>query len=348
MKDKRQVGLDIIRTAAICSIMLVHMIGHTGVMVNNVRTATWTFYTFLKFFSNIGVSLFLLLTGYLQSSREFNKKHYTSIIPVLLSYAVISLICAVAESIVSDGKVNVFRMVVSIFDFEYGYGWYVELYIGLFLVIPFLNILYRNIDRKQKLWLIAIMSFLTFVPSACKYFIVNETAFEVVPDFFMNLYPVTLYFIGAYIAEYKPKPNKVKCMTVFFSVLILETALCYYYSDVEYAWWLFNNNASLTHVLVALSLFLTFYNISASPIISVPAKLIAKCSFEMYLLSYLTDNYCYGYLAMPVWIVIMVDFVMAFLGANIIRAVTVPVGNVLKKRILKNKEKRPDKSIAVN
>ena len=335
MREQRKAGLDIIRTIAICTIMLIHMVGYTKAMSNDIRSMSWSGYAFIKFFSAAGVPLFLLLTGYLQSSREFNKKHYVSIIPVLLSYFVISTLNAIAENMVLKTEFKIYRLVVSIFDFEYGYAWYVEMYIGLFLLIPFLNILYKNIDRNQKLWLLGILSFMSLLPSALQYFTVNEKAFEVLPDFFMNLYPFALYFIGAYIAEYKPKPNKLLCLLVFFITLIAETVLCYYYSNAEYAWWLFNNNASITHIIVAVSLFLVFYDVSAVPVISVPARLVAKCSFEMYLISYMTDNYCYNFLALPVWQIILIDFAAVFVCATVVHLVTNFVGSIIKKQILK-------------
>ena len=97
MSNGRKAGLDIIRTIAICAILLIHMLGYTGVLGMDLRSASWTCYVFLKYAVRAGVPLFLLLTGYLQSKREFNKKHYISIIPVMVSYFIISLIGAVYE-----------------------------------------------------------------------------------------------------------------------------------------------------------------------------------------------------------------------------------------------------------
>ena len=194
MSAQRKSGLDIIRTVAIISIMLIHMLGHTGVLGVDIRSASWTGFVFLRYAVRVGVPLFLLLTGYLQSSREFNKKHYVSIIPVLISYFVISLINVLTGYFALNTTVEPYKFIVSVFDFEYGYAWYVEMYIGLFLLIPFLNAMYRNIHKKQKLWLIGILSFLTFLPSALQFMTVKATAFEVLPDFFKNIYPLAFYY----------------------------------------------------------------------------------------------------------------------------------------------------------
>ena len=45
------------------------------------------------------------------------------------------------------------------------YVWFVEMYIGLYLLTPFINTLYNNIDIKMKKYLIIILVCLTFLPS---------------------------------------------------------------------------------------------------------------------------------------------------------------------------------------
>ncbi len=335
MKTERKLGLDIIRAFAICAIMLVHMISYSGAVNTNLQSPSWTVYIFIRFVSAIGVPLFLLLTGYLQSSRKIDKKHYTSIIPILISYFVISVINVITENTVLGQKIGVYEFIPLLFDFEYGYSWYVEMYIGLFLLIPFLNILYRNINKKQKLILIGSLAFLTFLPSTLQHYIINDNVFEVLPDFFIKLYPVTLYFIGSYIAEYKPSPNKLLCSCVLLLTLASEVALCYYYSKDAYAWWLFNNNASLPHVICAVCFFLTFWNISKIPFISAPIKWVSMCSFEMYLVFYITDKFCYTRLAYPLWQIVIIDFLMTFIIALTVRCFTVPLSNIIKNLILK-------------
>ncbi|MBQ7975929.1 MAG: acyltransferase family protein [Clostridia bacterium] len=339
MKTERKFGLDIIRAFAICAIMLVHMVSYSGAINANFRTPVWTTWVFIRFVSAMGVPLFLLLTGYLQSSRKIDKKHYTSIIPILISYFVISIINVITENAVLGEKIGLYEFITRLFDFEYGYSWYVEMYIGLFLLIPFLNILYRNIDKKQKLILIGSLAFLTLLPSALQYYIVNDNGFEVLPDFFMKLYPITLYFIGSYIAEYKPSPNKLLCFAILLLTLAIEVALCYYYSNGAYAWWLFNNNASLPHVICAVFFFLIFWNINKIPVISAPIKWVSMCSFEMYLVFYITDKFCYTKLPYPLWQVVIIDFLMTFVAALIVRLFTVPLGNGLKNLILTNRKK---------
>lgn len=337
MKSERKFGLDLIRAIAICSIMLVHFISFSGGVGRDLRSISWVCYAFIRYFSAIGVPLFLLLTGFLQTGRNADKKHYSSIIPVLVSYFVISIINVLTESIAFNKDFSLYKFVVSLFDFEYGYAWYVEMYLGLFLIIPFLNILYRNIDKLQKLLLIGTLSFITFIPSALQYFRIADTTLELVPDFFMNLYPLSLYFIGAYIGEYKPTPKKLICFCVLGLTLIFEVALCYFGSSTEYAWWLFNNNASLPHIICAVSLFLALWNVGEIRFIKTPVTWVSKASFEMYLISYITDLLCYSFLTISLWKILIVDFLFAFVLAIIIRALTFPIVKLLKDSVIKKR-----------
>jgi len=339
VKTERKFGLDLIRAIAICSIMLVHFISFSGGVGRDLRSLSWICYAFIRYLSAIGVPLFLLLTGFLQSGRKADRKHYSSIIPVLISYLIISVINVVTENMVFNKDISPFSFIVSLFDFEYGYAWYVEMYLGLFLIIPFLNILYHNIDKKAKLWLIGILSFITFVPSALQYYRVSGLSFEIFPDFFMNLYPVALYFIGAYIGEYKPVPNKLICFGVLALTIFLEVALCYFCSGTEYAWWLFNNNASLPHIICAVSLFLALWNIGEIKFVAEPVRWVSKASFEMYLISYITDLLCYNYLTIPLWQIIIVDFLFAFVVATIIRVFTFPLVKLLKDSVMKKEQR---------
>lgn len=84
------------------------------------------------------------------------------------------------------------------------YGWYIEMWIGLFLLTPFLNILYRHIpNQKQKLVLLGTLFLITALPDWT-----NRYGLHLVPEFWVNCFPLFFYFAGAYIREYQPSISK--------------------------------------------------------------------------------------------------------------------------------------------
>ena len=83
------------------------------------------------------------------------------------------------------------------------YAWYIEMWIGLFLLTPFLNILWKNIgSRHHKLILLLTLYLLTALPD-----FFNRYGLTLVPAYWEALYPVTFFYLGAYIREYQPKTS---------------------------------------------------------------------------------------------------------------------------------------------
>jgi peptidoglycan/LPS O-acetylase OafA/YrhL len=188
------------------------------------------------------------------------------------------------------------------------------------------------------------MSAITFLPATFQNYHLFGFKFEIIPDYFIDLFPVTLYFIGSYIAEYKPTLNPAKCGIVSVLILLSETLFCYYLSEYEYAWWLFNNGTALTHIACALLIFLACYNVKSASFLTKPIELISKCSFEMYLLSFSTDNIFYRLLDLPAGIAFILSFITVFAVSLLVRTATVPIGSFLKESALnKSKEDLSEK-----
>ena len=76
-------------------------------------------------------------------------------------YLLASLACAIYK-IVNFGYKPTW-MIWGVFDYTTAnYAWYIEMYIGLFLLIPFLNLAYNNLpSRKSKLVLLVTLIGLT-------------------------------------------------------------------------------------------------------------------------------------------------------------------------------------------
>ena len=89
-QKKRSVGLDIIRTYAIFSVLAVHSFMHLGfyeIGGESTVGGAYFFLVLLRTLFNEAVPLFLLLSGYLQSNKKFSKKHYLGLLPLWITYA---------------------------------------------------------------------------------------------------------------------------------------------------------------------------------------------------------------------------------------------------------------------
>ena len=94
----------------------------------------------------ICVPLFIIVTGYLMKDKKLSKKYYFSGgIRVLLIYLLDSVLFLSYNAIYNNGEFNIKYIIKSILSFDIGYAWYIEMYFGLFLLIPFISFEYNII-----------------------------------------------------------------------------------------------------------------------------------------------------------------------------------------------------------
>lgn len=294
-EKKRILGLDIVRVIAILFVICVHYFLNNGfyvLILNNKLSFVmlyfrWLFYTC--------VPLFLILTGYLKCNKKIDNNYYKGIVHILISYIFIECIIFLFKNFYLHENISITRYAINMLGFEVSdYSWYVEMYIGLFLMIPFLNLIYNGLkNKKEKELLIITFLCLTGLPSI---FSNMSLKINIFPDYWVGLYPITYYFIGCYLKEYKLKFNKLILVCCTGLLLFFQTVFTFFYSYNDVLDW---NNfmggfGSIITTGVATLIFLTLYDIDIKNITL--SKIISKisiCSFDMYLLSYIVDKIIY-------------------------------------------------------
>lgn len=97
------------------------------------------------------------------------------------------------------------KLLENIFFFSH-YAWYVNLYIGLYLLILFLNAGFNSLtSRKNQVVVLAILVLLTIVSPTLSLLNNNEQNFlilpHIIPDYWKGLWPITYYLLGAFLAS---------------------------------------------------------------------------------------------------------------------------------------------------
>ena len=321
-KKERSLGLDIIRTIAIFLVFVTHSIAYKGVLNVNQLSLKWSIYMVIRFLSMSSVPLFLLLTGYLNTKKEISKKYYKGIIPLLISYIAISLIEIISTALYTKVPIDWKLELIKILNFTAnGYAWYFEMYIGLFLLIPFLNILYDNLNsKKEKIILVSSLVFLTFIPQIVKSFKAYDMWLNITPDYWQIIYPITYFYIGKLIREFQPKFSIIKRIVLFIVALSIPCIFCYVYSTkTEYAWYIFNGFEALTNAFTATSIFLLFYDLKMKiPVLGKVITEISICSFEMYLFSSIWDKYLYSKYSYNMLIMVLDVAVLTYISSKIL------------------------------
>ena len=213
MTRKRDLRLDIIRCIAAFSVISVHFLAHIQYYETSMEGGRMFLMTLMRTAFMVCVPLFLMLTGYLMHQKQLKKGYYKGILKTLGIYILAALAYQVSLSLFSGAPVSLRKYLLQILGFG-GYGWYIEMYIGLFLLIPFLNAMWRGLKgQKQKMLLIVTLLALTTLPSLFHIYDWHTPGFwqlpssassfqRIVPAWWLLLYPLTYYFIGAYLQEY--------------------------------------------------------------------------------------------------------------------------------------------------
>lgn len=220
----RTTSLDIVRCFAFFCVVSVHFFRNSGFYDAAVTGFEMYLMVLLRSFCMICVPLFIVLSGYLLGRKTPSRAYYFRIIPILAIYVLASLSCETYRFF-TTGSFSAVETIIGIFGF-FGapYAWYIEMYIGLFLLIPFINALYHSLHTKHaKLCFLLTLLTLTALPSAAnvwRFFdfswwknpIISSEYNEIMPNWWISFYPVTYYTIGLYLREY---PIHAKRTAVF-------------------------------------------------------------------------------------------------------------------------------------
>lgn len=356
MKE-RNVNLDLIRCLAVFLVISVHFLLNNGFYSNEMIGEKMFILTMIRTYSMICVPLFLLLTGYLMNKKKVEKGYYKGIIRILIIYVIVSIICLIFKKFYYNYDINIKNGRIGILDFTAAnYSWYIEMYIGLFLLIPFLNIMYNNIDSKEnKIKLILTFLTLTTLPSILNiYKITGESNYNnLVPDWWINLYPITYYFIGAFLCEYKEKIKINKWLNIIFIIvtILISTIFNYTrsYGNVfekgEYVQFY-----SLENVLLSILVFILINNLNFEKVPKIIKSLIvktSKLSLGIYLISWIFDKIFYKklnleivkmtdklYYYIPIVLAVLICSYISSIFINIIADFIV---NLIYKNKMKNK-----------
>lgn len=251
-KEKEyQYGLDVIRFLATYFVVIFHSFHHNNYSKTHVETVTLFLLTMKRYISYSCNSLFMILTGYLQKEQKLTFSYYSILLHFIIEYFICCIVLLVFRFKYQklycdkDGMINlVLKFSIT------SYSSYVNIFIGLFLLSPFLNILYNNIKTVSLKYVLVTLTVIIFsLPATFYIFSWNH---------WIESYPIMYYIIGCYIKEFQPKVNKT---SLFFCINIFAilNSLCRKYSTKI----MLESFQNLGCVIISTSIFLLFYDLKA-------------------------------------------------------------------------------------
>ncbi len=292
MDRKRDMNLDLIRALAVFFTVGMHFMDNSGIYDIEIRGALPFATAMLRMLFSACVPMFLMLSGWLCHKRTLSKRYYLSILPILETYLIASLFCLVYRRIFGAEEIGLRYALGSVINFyACDYAWYVMLYMGLFLMMPFLNLMFHGLAaRRQHLALIASFFVLSHLPS------VMNVRLQLLSVWWKNLYPITYYLTGIYLSVYRPKlsAGKAACL------LLLLTGMSVLFNRFAYGVMGTGMIAvSYDHAEVYVISVLCFLLLLAVPATRFPGFLrrgitwVSRLSFGAYLLSWISDGFLY-------------------------------------------------------
>lgn len=341
MKKERIAGIDIIKALAAVFVVSIHQLGQTHILAMNMSGARSFIIMLYRYMVMSCVPLFIMATGYLQCKKVADKRFYKGIIPIIITYLFTTAVCVIAGLCLGD-ELTVGGVIIKTLNFtQNGYAWYVEMFIGLYLMIPFINMALGQ-TKRQRLTLIGVLAFLTILPSVPIIFSTDKYWLDITPDYWSAFYPVLYYATGAYIREFQPKLNKGINILLILAAIILPTATEFIKAGGgEFVDYIFNGFNSLSAFFIATFIFTLLYNtdIKSKPIKAIVVS-ISSCTLELYLLSFIVERGAYSFFSkhfgdafpLRLWVMIAVVFGVSYVLALIVKVLFITVKKIFIKR----------------
>lgn len=297
---KRRVDLDLIRTFAILMVLTIH--GMMGSPFYTESVLSWNLYSvvsiILSKLSYTCVPLFLMLTGALCKEKTDYKKYYKRQISLLLIYLFWSVIVFFYFVKIGEKSLDKYSIVSAVF----GYGsqdraWYMNMYFGLALLIPFINYAWKNIKRREKQILLILLFMLGSV-SPFVQLLLGKYGYNVIiisSYYSGNIYFVFYYLLGAYAEENKERINKIYCFIVL-GILLVSHSILYIYLGEQGAYasiWFQQKYSyqSYMNVIYTYLIFCLFIGFDCRfNIVKRILAIISMLAMDIYLVSFIPDS----------------------------------------------------------
>lgn len=276
-------------------VFILHYIGWSGYFESVQDNKLYScFIIFLMQIAVTCVPLFFMITGFLSASTETGKNYRGafSAFNVYIFYALLLIWVTMYKyrSVYSAKAVigNLFKIDNIIYR-----EWYVRYYILLLLFMPFLNVLWRALEKDKKKYLLILLFLTTALPQSISA-LWNIEIF--VTRFAGMMYILFYYFVGKQIAEYGVGMNK-KQLTILLCITVICTTVLYF---TMYLGKIVNSGSVIKYgrigtVLISISIFGLLYDIDIKQRSYRFIKWCSNASLDTYLGALALEHLLYNF-----------------------------------------------------
>ena len=298
-KPERIFYFDAIRTIAILCVVLLHVTGHLGEIMNYNAATIYSLSGIYELFANnffrIGIALYLMLSGALLLGREWNIKEFYfkritrifypflfwsfvfTVMLVLISYFIPSI-----HFVDSFGAYDIFKVFVDTLTCKApgsAIYWFFWTMVGVYLIMPIFNKWINNTDLTKIeyfliIWAIYIISVYTLM-----------IPIPEIVSFFIS--PIGFAVLGYYLRYSERGIFNSSLIALIMIIVPAILMLIYSYSIVDTSILFVFNRYSILMMIEAIGVFCLIKNSDLSSISHNVKRFISSiafCSYGMYLI----------------------------------------------------------------
>ena len=267
-------GLDIIRIIAMFFVILVHSTTFYGFIDEGIHSFGLFLAGIGRYLSFACVPLFIMLTGYLSLNKTPTLKYYVKLLRILIEFVICAIVVALFRRLYLHDTMSIGAFLKGVLRFSFpNYSWYINMFVGLYCLAPFLNYILKAIPQNYVITLVIVLLFLFSFPIASPYW--------------EDAYPLMYYFFGALIRVNKDniKVKKIYLIAIIIIVTLLQTVqVKYQFIPVLNV----NNHYNVGCVVLSVCIFLLFCNKtsnSKNATLKKSLRIIANASLSTFLVS---------------------------------------------------------------
>lgn len=357
MDKKREIYSDVLKIVSIFMVILIHILSPYREMYYSQNGKFFLLLSITDDFTRVAVPIFFMITGTFMLSKtteKYSTYFKERVLKLLIPLLIASLFYYLYSNIKGGGYISIVNFVRYFTNDTIQYHlWFMYAIIMVYLLIPYLQILVQDLDRKKLLNLIVLLAivsngFNTINLFTARYGHELLKGF-VLPDIFAY---INYLFIGYYIS--KIELNKKK--RIILSIIFIVSMCAMFFANRLFA---INGpddkmilSTSIFPILPAVSVYLFvkdwFKNRKVPKVLSSIIFKMSSCVFYLYLVhAFLLDRIRFDLFknwtcknAYEDLLKIIVVAITVFISSFIVAYIIVTIKDLIKKIIIKKQEKK--------
>lgn len=275
--DRRNYGIDLLRIISMFMVVILHVLGQGGILAKVQAGNKFAVSMFMEIGAYCAVDIYALISGFVGFSEKEKAHKYSRYVILWMQVVFYCMLITTLFYVYAPDIIGKSKFVNAILPVSCEQYWYFSAYTGVFIFIPWLNMMVRSVSKKEMC---------KFIFGCLFVFSFYATVIRDIGDPFnlekgySFLWLTVLYIIGACIRKYE----MIKYVEKKYLVL---TAI----GLVIFTWgWkleignMFISYNSPTILGVALALLLLFAQVRVAGFIKSCVKFAAPAAFGVYLL----------------------------------------------------------------